>query len=226
MSLTKSQSSGALMKSGSAIAGTGPDGGVEIPKLPKYLSVNGLTSRRKLSASTGNIHGYQAEDYKQLNWPLPRMFGYEKYGYSLIDISDPRFLKECAGSSKKLIRLQYDYQIVDLEWRKTYKKLNDAEHSYANSGEKCPQFAKTNMKKEVDNLTKYLIELQEQKDMYETEITAVYDRCANIKGMIKKETDLEDLRQTLEAHTRDRIPQDAAFWKTKFNTRSPTGDRS
>jgi len=221
--LKSSASSGTLMKSGTAIAG-GADA-VEIPKLPKYLSVNGLTTRRKLSNSTGNIHGYQAEDYKQLNWPLPRMFGYEKYGFSLIDIEDPRFLMESASNSKKLIRLQYDYQIVDLEWRKVYKRLIDAEHSMANSGEKCPAFAKTNMKKEVDSLMKYLNELQEQKDMYEAEIATVYDRCANIKSMIKKETDLEDLRQTLEQHTRDRIPQDAAFWKTKFNTRSPTNDQ-
>jgi len=223
--MQKSQSSGTLMQSGSAIAGTG-DGTVEIPKIPKYLSVNGLTSQRKLASSTGNHHGCQAEDYRQLNWPLPRMFGYEKYAYSLLDIQDPRFLKECAGNSKKLIRLHYDYQIVDLEWRKTYKKLNDAEHSYARSGEKCPVFAKTSMKKDVDNLMKYLNELQEQKDMYEQELAQVYDRCSNIKGMIKKETDLEDLRQTLEAHTRERIPRDAGFWKTKFNTRSPTADKS
>ena len=59
---------------------------------------------RKLPSSTGNLHGWLAEagltlvssepppptlfflhvsakDYSQINWPLPKMFGKEKYGY-------------------------------------------------------------------------------------------------------------------------------------------------
>ena len=95
--MRRSQSSGALQRAGQEV--------VPVPKIPRYLSVNGLTTRRKLAANTGNIHGFLAEDYKQLNWPLPKMFGQEKYGYSLIDIDDPRYLKECAKNSKKLIRL-------------------------------------------------------------------------------------------------------------------------
>jgi hypothetical protein len=200
--------------------GSVADGEVVVPKIPRYLSVNGLTVRRKLAQSTGNLHGYMAEDYKQLNWPLPKMFGQEKYGYSLIDIDDPRFLKESAGNSKKLIRLAYDEQIVDLEWRKTYKALREAEHRMATAGSNDK--TREMIKKEVQTHLKYLLELQEQKDMYQEQHKEVYDRCDQIKGMIKKENDLEELRMTLENHTKDRIPHDAAFWKTKFNTRSPT----
>merc|ERR1719160_1357124 len=180
--MSRSHSSGALRQTGQLAISS--DETVAVPKIPRYLSVNGLTTRRKLSASTGNIHGYRAEDYKQLNWPLPKMFGQEKYGYSLIDIDDPRFLKECAGNSKKLIRLNYDEQIVDLEWRKTYKLLRDAEHRMATAGSNDK--TKEMLKKEVQGHLKYLLELQE-------------------------------LRMTLENHTKDRIPADAAFWKTKFN---------
>merc|ERR1719456_563426 len=177
----RAQSSGTLARSGKSMAAS--DGEVAVPKIPRYLSVNGLTSRRKLSASTGNIHGFQAEDYKQLNWPLPKMFGQEKYGYSLIDIDDPRFLKECAGNSKKLIRLNYDEQIVDLEWRKTYKALRDAEHRMATSGKN--EKTKELLKKEVQGHLKYLLELQEQKDMYKAHSGEVKERCDAIKGMIK-----------------------------------------
>jgi hypothetical protein len=220
--MRRSHSSGTLRQTGQ-LALTN-DGEVPVPKIPRYLSVNGLTSRRKLSASTGNIHGYMAEDYKQLNWPLPKMFAQEKYGYSLIDIDDPRFLKECGGNSKKLIRLNYDEQIVDLEWRKTYKALRDAEHRMATSGKNDK--TKELLKKEVQGHLKYLLELQEQKDMYQDQIKEVYGRCDQIKGMIKKENDLEELRMTLENHTKDRIPADAQFWKTKFNTRSPAHNKT
>lgn len=218
-SLKRSQSSGVLQRAGQMTTGTNGEA-IAVPKIPRYLSVNGLTHRRKLNENTGNIHGYMAEDYKQLNWPLPKMFGSEKYGFSLIDIDDPRFLKECAGNSKKLIRLYYDEQIVDLEWRKTYKALRDAEHRMASSGKN--EKTKELLKKEVQGHLKYLLELQEQKDMYAAHIGEVNERCDMIKGMIKKENDLEELRMTLENHTKDRIPHDAAFWKTKFNTRSPT----
>jgi len=217
-SVKRSQSSGALQRAGQ-LATTNSNGEtVAVPKIPRYLSVNGLTTRRKLPSNTGNIHGFMAEDYKELNWPLPKMFGQEKYGFSLIDIDDPRFLKECACNSKKLIRLNYDEQIVDLEWRKTYKALRDAEHRMASSGKNDK--TKELLKKEVQGHLKYLLELQEQKDMYQSHICEVNERCDMIKGMIKKENDLEELRMTLENNTKDRIPHDAAFWKTKFNTSS------
>merc|ERR1719487_1421899 len=187
-----SASSTTLRQTGeAAVANTG-DLSQEVPKIPRYLSTNSLTRRRKLSNSSGNLHGYMAEDYTCLNWPLPKMFGDEKYGYSLIDIEDPRHVKECAGMSKKLIRLSYDQQIIDLEWRKTYKALLDAEHRLATLSENAQAKVKDLMKKEVENHLKYLLELQEQKDMYENNVKDVYMRCDSIKSDLKQESDLED----------------------------------
>jgi DNA-binding protein H-NS len=221
MTFKRSQSSSTLRQTGQIASGTiMPADETEVPKIPRYLNVNGLTTRRKLAGSTGNIHGYMAEDYKQLSWPLPKMFGQEKYGFSLIDIDDPRFLKKCAGNSKKLIRLHYDQQIVDLEWRKTFKKLQDAEHRKETCGSN--EKTKDALNIEVKKLFVYLKELQEQKDMYQEQIQEVFSECDNIKSMIKKETDLEELRMSLEHQTKQKIPHDAAFWKAKFNTRSPT----
>jgi len=193
------------------------------PKVPKYLSVHALTRRRKLSASTGNIHGYMAEDYHQVNWPLPKMFGMEKYGYSLIDITDPRYLKECAALSKKLVRLQYDQQIIDLEWRKTYKALLDAEHRQDTLPANAQQKTKDTLKKEVEGYTKYLTDLQEQKDMYQLEVVEVYSRCDEIKLALKKEGDLEDLRMFMENRTKDSLSADNAFFRMKFNIHAAGG---
>jgi hypothetical protein len=218
--MKRSQSGSTLRQTGQMASGTIMSADdAEAPKVPRYLNVNALTVRRKLSGSTGNIHGFMAEDYKQLSWPLPKMFGQEKYGFSLIDIDDPRFLKQCAGNSKKLIRLQYDQQIVDLEWRKTFKKLQDAEHRKESCGsnDKTKELLTAEVKKQFE----YLKKLQDQKDMYQEQIQEVYGQCDDIKAMIKKETDLEELRMSLEHQTKQKIPADAAFWKAKFNTRSP-----
>merc|ERR1712087_227254 len=144
----------------------------------------------------------------------------EKYAYSLIDIEDPRYVKECAAMSKKLIRLSYDRQIIDLEWRKTYKALLDAEHRQATLPANCQEKTKALLKKEVDQHMKYLLELQEQKDMYDNYTKDAYEKVDGIKASIKKETDLEDLRMTMERQTVEKIPLDGAFWKTTFNTRS------
>jgi len=189
------------------------------PKLPRYLDVKQLGARRKLSNSTGNLHGCMAGDYSRVNWPLPKMFGDEKYAYSLIDIDDPRHVKDCASLSKKLIRLQYDQQIVDLEWRKVYKALLDAEHK-ADLPDTAKDETKRFLKKEVDRQIKYLLELQEQKDMYEDSIQSIYAKCDAIKAELKKEADLEDLRCVMEKSTKDKIAPDSPFWRTKFNCRS------
>ena len=221
-SLRRNASGGSLAKTGQvAINGnvaTLPNGEtMQVPKIAGHLSVNKLTRRRKLSGSTGNLHGYMAEDYIQVRCPLPKMFGEEKYGYSLIDIEDPRYLVECSAMSKKLVRLSYDQQIMDLEWRKTYKALLDAEHRQSTLSGNAPQKTKDLMKKEVDGAMKYLLELQEQKDMYESHVKEIYTRCDEIKALLKKERDLEDLRQHMEGQTRAAIMDDNPFWRTKFN---------
>lgn len=204
-----------------------------LPKVPAYLSVNSLTKRRKLPKSTGNLHAYMAEDYSQLNWPLPKMFGQEKYGYSLVDVEvkgrkasrDARFVKECAQSSKKMVRLAYDQQIIDREWRNTYKALLRAEHHQATLPANATDKTKITLKKEVDNAMKYLLELQEQKDMYENQIKTVYDRCDSIKETIRKEAELDELREFMETQTKSRISQESPFWRTKFNIHSQTGPK-
>jgi len=147
------------------------------------------------------------------------MFGKEKYGYSLIDITDPRCTRECAAMSKKLIRLAYDQQIVDLEWRKTYKNLLLAEHRNATLPESAQQKTRDAHKKEIEMHNKYLLELQEQKDMYETEVNEVYAKCSEIKLALKKESDLEDLRMHMEGVTKNKVEADSPFWSTKFNIR-------
>merc|ERR1719440_2529121 len=118
-------------------------------RIPKYLGTQSLTKRRYLSQSTGNLHGLQAEDYSKLNWPMPKMFGHEKYAYGLIDIEDERYVEECAKMSKKLIRLTYDTQIIDLEWRNTYKRLLDAEHRRETLPKDCKQKTKDILDAEV-----------------------------------------------------------------------------
>jgi hypothetical protein len=227
----RSKSSGALAAAGSGVLGaTGSSTRADdpLPKVPTYLSVTGLTKRRKLSKSTGNLHAYMAEDYSQLNWPLPKMFGQEKYGYSLVDVEtkgrkasrDARFVKECALMSKKLVRLGYDQQIVDNEWRNTYKQLLDAEHRQRTLPENAQEKTKTVLKKEVETAMKYLLELQEQKDMYSQTILDTHRKCDSIKDTIKKEADLDELREYMEDQTRQRIHGESPFWRNKFNIKS------
>lgn len=218
--MRRSASSGTLMRSGEAALGS--SNGFDSPQsdIPRHLSVCALSKkhRRKLSASTGNLHGYRAEDYRVLNWPLPKMFGEEKYAYSLIDIKDQRYLKDCASMSEKLIRLAYDQQIIDLQWRKTYKALLDAEHRKATLPEKQDK-AKKDLQKEVDTCMKHLLELQNQRDSYEEEIKDVYSKCAAIKGQIKTEKDLENLRRFMEKKNGGGVNRGSPDFRP-FNTRS------
>jgi hypothetical protein len=224
----RSSSSGTL-----AIANTGKkaDLGEPLPKIPTYLSVNGLTKRKKLPKSTGNLHAYLAEDYRQLNWPLPKMYGQEKYAYSLLDVElpkrperaaskDHRFVKEIGVMSKKLIRLNYDLQIVDNEWRKMLKRLKDAERQLGTLGDSASQKTKDMFKGQVESIKKELLALQEQKDMHSQAIKEVNDKCDSIKTVIKSEADLDELREYMEGQTKEKISADSAFWRTKFDIRS------
>jgi len=220
-----------LRKSGEATLAGGaaalvPEREPSSPVVPRHLDVTKLTQRRKLSRSTGNLHGYMAEDYGRINWPQPKMFGSEKYAYSLVDIEDPRHIQECTAMSKRLIRQSYDQQIVDLEWRKTYKSLLDAERRQATLPANCKETTKALLKKEVDGLTKHLLDLQEQKDLYEDANKDIWARCGTIKAQLKKESDLEALREDMERQTRGRIRGESSFWRTKFNCRSQNPSRS
>lgn len=256
--MRRSNSTGILQKSGQSTMRPRGKQAVpeEEPEPPEYLAVHALTKApRRLAQSTGNLHGFMAEDYHKLNWPLPEMFGEEKYAYSLVNISDPTFVgektdtkkfapgqtiqpaqwkrgqvkenlhnrHELADMSKQLIRLHYDQQIMDLEWRKTYKVLLDAEHKQTTfrPREGLPAKMKTKteemLKKDVDIATKNLLELQEQKDLFAREIQDVYDRCATIKAQLRQQHFLEDMRNKQEAKTREQFSDDNPFWGNKFN---------
>lgn len=189
--------------------------------LPLYLSTKSLAKRCYLSASTGNIHGLKSADYEKTRWPLPKMFGNEKYAYNLIDIEEPRYAVRASQMGKQLIRFFYDQQILDLEWRKTYKALQDAEHRRNTMPETMRQAARDRVEREVTEKRKYLLELQEQKDIYEENVQKIWKECDTTKRSIQKETDLENLRQEMSDRTRDRIGDaEAPFWSKKFNPQS------
>lgn len=194
-----------------------------VPDVPEWLSTKSLVKRRYLSQSTGNLHGLQANEFHGTKWPLPRMFGDEKYAYTLIDIEDPRYVEECANMAKRLIHYFYDQQIFDLEWRKTYKRLISAEKRRANLPPSAQQKAKDELDKNVAKAKKYLLELQEQKDLYQTYIDQIFDRCSQIKRSIKKENDLEELREEMSNRVKSRFDTSDAFWRTSFNARNLTG---
>lgn len=195
-----------------------------IPDVPTWLSTKSLTKRRYLAQSTGNLHGLQADEFHQTKWPLPRMFGDERYAYSLIDIEDPRYVEECANMAKRLIHYFYDQQIFDLEWRKTYKTLMRCEKRRANLPPSAQQKAKEELDKNVAKTKKYLLELQEQKDQYQGFIDKIFERCSEIKRSIKKENDLEELREEMSNRVKSRFDTSDAFWRTSFNARNLTGN--
>lgn len=192
------------------------------PEIPDWLSTKSLVKRRYLSASTGNLHGLQAGEFHSTKWPLPKMFSDEKYAYSLIDIEDPRYLERCADMSKQLIHYYYDQQIFDLEWRNTYKMLIRSEKRRDNLPRSANQKAKDELEKAVQKNKKYLLELQEQKDLYQSKIDNIFDECAKIKRSIKKENDLEELRMEMTNRVKQRFSPEDVFWKTQFNCTRPT----
>jgi len=191
----------------------------QFPHIPAWLSTSSLSKRRYLSASTGNLHGLQANEFLTTKWPLPKMFGEEKYAYSLIDIEDERYVEECANMAKRLIHYFYDQQIFDLEWRKTYKSLIKAEKRKANLPASASSKAKEELEKAVTKTKKYLLELQEQKDMYQGYIDQIFERCSQIKRSIKKEKDLEELRREMSNRVKQRFDPNDCFWQTTFSAR-------
>ncbi|CAD7925946.1 unnamed protein product [Amoebophrya sp. A120] len=193
--------------------------------IPDWLSTKSLAKRRYLPASTGNLHGLQAGEFHNTKWPLPKMFGQEKYAFSLIDIEDPRYVDECASMSKQLIHYFYDQQIFDLKWRETYKQLIRAEKRRANLPALASNKAKDELDGNVKKFKKYLLELQEQRDLYQTKIDGIFERCAQIKRGIKKENDLEELRMEMTGRVKAKFAQEDGFWSTQFNCTRPDDAR-
>ena len=159
-------------------------------------------------------------DHIVTQWPLPIMFGEEQYAFSLIDIDDKRYADECAEMSRRLIKYLYDRQIISLEWRQTYQSLTDAEARKTSLPPSAPQKARDAADRDVTNLRARLLEIQDQRDGYDACIAKVLDRCAQIKATIKKETDLEALRQELSERVKARFAQTDPFWGTSFDPHS------
>jgi len=191
-------------------------------KPPSYLSTRNLSSKLYLPPSTGNLHGLRSEDYFRVQWPMPRMFGDEKYAFQVVDIDDPRYMEEAVAMGKKLIQLFYEQQIMDFEWRQTYKRLLLCEHRRATLAAECQQRTKDKMDAEVASVKKYLLELQDQKDLYRTCTEEIWARCDHIKSTIKGETDLEKLRREMTSRVKAKFPRDDPFWRTNFNVHSAT----
>ena len=166
------------------------------------------------------IHCVKDLDHLTTQWPLPIMFGEEQYAFSLIDISDPRYATECAEMSRRLIKYLYDRQIIALEWRKTYQSLTEAEAKKASLPATAPQKARDAMDKDVTGFRARLLEIQDQRDGYDACIGKILERCAQIKGIIKKEADLEGLRQELSERVRLKFSERDEFWETNFDPHS------
>mmetsp|Transcript_14964 Transcript_14964/g.32943 ORF Transcript_14964/g.32943 Transcript_14964/m.32943 type:complete len:249 (+) Transcript_14964:46-792(+) len=211
------------------------------PPVPSWLSTTSLQTRfpcgsftsggpsmnrrKYLSRSTGNLHGLRNDDYAGVSWSLPKMFGDEKYAYSLVDIEDPRYVKEAYEMGRKLTKLFYEQQIVDLEWRRTYKGLLAAEHRR----DTLPKDSKATKahEKEVDDHTTHLKHLQEQRDLYEAHVQAVFTRCEQIKADIRKENFLDEIRETAVNDTMGKFSRDERDFddwqhKNPFNAASKT----
>jgi hypothetical protein len=187
--------------------------------IPDHLKLSSLPVR--VHAKTGPmVHCVKDLDHIVTQWPLPLMFGEEQYSFSLIDIDDSRYAEECAEMSRRLIKYLYDRQIISLEWRKTYQSLTDAEARKSSLPSSAPLKARDAMDKDVSNLRLRLLEIQDQRDGYDACIGKILDRCSQIKATIKKEADLEALRQELSERVKARFSTDDQFWATHFDPHS------
>jgi hypothetical protein len=147
------------------------------------------------------------------------MFGSEEYAFSVVDIPDERYAQEAAVLSRKLIRLFYDFQIIDFEWRKTYKRFVEAEKRRANLTPGVLQKSIEKAESDVNATREQLLRLQDQRDLFHSIWDKIWRRCDQIKSTIKRESDLERLRMELSALVKERIPHSDVFWKSKFRVK-------
>jgi hypothetical protein len=152
---------------------------------------------------------------------MPKMFGDEKYAFTLIDIEDPRYVQEASEMGRKLTRLNYEKQIVDMEWRRTYKLMLRSEHHERTLPNKASEKTRKTIEKQITDYKEYLLQLQEQKDQYESLMTELWQRCNELKAAIRQENDLESLRKELTQRVKATYAQHDDFWQTKFSVSSP-----
>ena len=190
-----------------------------LSEVPAWLSPKSVVRVIKPEPCSDNRHGIMTPDHIDVKWPLPTMFGSEQYAFSLIDIPEPRFAEETAVMSRKLIRLFYDYQIIEHEWRKTYKQFIEAEKRKANLVPGVLQKSRDKAEAAVESAREQLLRLQDQRDLFDSVISKIWDRCSQIRATINKEKELEALREDLSQGVRDKFPQGDPFWKGKFKVR-------
>lgn len=187
--------------------------------LPSWVDPNRLSKVFRASPCSTNEFGLKTCDHIDVRWPLPTMFGYENYAFSLINMADDRFTEESGEMSRKLLRLLYDYQIIELEWRKTYKQFIEAEQRLANLTPGVLQKSRDKAEATLAGTRDQLLRLQDQRDLFERIINKIWVRCREIRAIIKKEKDLEQLRMELSGIVKERFPVSDPFWKSKFKIR-------
>lgn len=187
--------------------------------IPLWLDPDALPHLRTPEPCSDNKHGRMTADHIETRWPLPTMFGSEEYSFSLIDIPDQRFREEAAVMSRKLIRLFYDLQIIEFEWRKTYKLFVDAENRKDHLTPGVLQKSRDKAEAELEAARDQLLRLQDQRDLFKSVIGKIWDRCDQIQATIRKEHELECLRDELSQAVRNKFPPNDPFWKTKFKVR-------
>ena len=188
--------------------------------IPRWLSPRSVSRKIHTEPCSNNRHGIMTPDHMNVHWPLPVMFGSENYSYSLIDIPDERYAEEAAVMSEKLIRLFYDFQIVEAEWRKTYKQFISAEKRKASLTPGVLQKSRDKADQELTAARDQLLKLQDQRDLFDSIIQKIFDRCAQIKATINKEKGLEQLREDLNERIKTRFPPEDPFWRNNFKVRS------
>lgn len=190
-----------------------------IEEIPLWLSPKSLSRVVSPEPCSDNQHGIMTSDHISVKWPLPIMFGAEEYSFSLIDIPDKRYAEEAAVISRKLIRLLYDFQIIEFEWRKTYKKFIEAEKRKANLTPGVLQKSIDKAEADVISTREQLLRLQDQRDLFHSILDKIWMRCTQIKASISKELDLESLRKELSESVKARLPISDIFWTTKFKVK-------
>merc|ERR1719253_242540 len=163
---------------------------VPAKRRPRWLTTQSLSKREYLSKATGNVHGLKSEDYTSISWPMPKMFGAEKYGFTL----------------------------VELEWRRVYKELLRAEH-HKKTLPKKGVTAKTEgtLQSKITGFMEYLLQLQEQRDQYDELLGQAQTWASGVKADIKQENDLESLRQEQVQRVKEHYGPGNEFWKQEFS---------
>jgi hypothetical protein len=188
--------------------------------IPSWLKPKSIARRHKLDYLTDNQHCIRSIDYLDVQWHMPLMFGDELYSYSVVDIPDERYAEESAVMSAKLMRLFYDSQIIEAEWRKTYKQFLAAETRKAKLTPGVSQKSRDKADRELESAKDQLLRLQDQRDLYSSVIRKIYDRCDQIKHSLMVEKGLKRLRQDLTEKVAKCHPsEDDPFWSTKFNVK-------